>query len=153
MNGPRKAEILIVDDEANTLASLARAFRIAGHEATVCDNAATALELAKNRCLRSHPQRRSDAAARWLEPAGRSSQGRRKFAGGDDERPGPYRDGGTRNKAGRTRLSGETDFDRQAAADRRERSQAEAPRRSKTRSCAGAWANTKSSSAARQCGG
>jgi DNA-binding NtrC family response regulator len=42
-----KAQILIVDDEANTLASLARAFRLAGHEATVCDNAARALELAK----------------------------------------------------------------------------------------------------------
>ncbi len=44
-----KADILIVDDEANTLASLARAFRLAGHEATVCDNAARALELAKTR--------------------------------------------------------------------------------------------------------
>ena len=42
------AHILIVDDEANTLASLARAFRLAGHEATVCDNAARALELAKS---------------------------------------------------------------------------------------------------------
>jgi DNA-binding NtrC family response regulator len=42
-----KANILIVDDEANTLASLARAFRLAGHEATVCDNAARALELAQ----------------------------------------------------------------------------------------------------------
>ena len=31
----------------NTLASLSRAFRLAGHEATVCDNAAKALELAK----------------------------------------------------------------------------------------------------------
>jgi two-component system nitrogen regulation response regulator NtrX len=41
-----KADILIVDDEANTLATLARAFRLAGHEATVCDNAARALELA-----------------------------------------------------------------------------------------------------------
>jgi DNA-binding NtrC family response regulator len=40
------AKILIVDDEANTLASLARAFRLAGHEAVVCDNAARALELA-----------------------------------------------------------------------------------------------------------
>jgi DNA-binding NtrC family response regulator len=38
---------LIVDDEANTLASLSRAFRLEGHEATVCDNAAKALELAK----------------------------------------------------------------------------------------------------------
>jgi len=44
-----QADILIVDDEANTLASLARAFRLAGHEATVCDNAARALELAKSR--------------------------------------------------------------------------------------------------------
>jgi DNA-binding NtrC family response regulator len=44
---PKKAHLLIVDDEANTLASLARAFRLAGHDATVCDNAAKALELAK----------------------------------------------------------------------------------------------------------
>jgi len=42
-----KAHILIIDDDANTLASLARAFRLAGHEATVCDNAARAAELAK----------------------------------------------------------------------------------------------------------
>jgi two-component system nitrogen regulation response regulator NtrX len=42
-----KAHILIIDDDANTLASLARAFRLAGHEATVGDNAARALELAK----------------------------------------------------------------------------------------------------------
>ncbi len=45
---PLKANLLIVDDEANTLASLSRAFRLAGHEATVCDNAARALELAKS---------------------------------------------------------------------------------------------------------
>jgi len=43
-----KANILIVDDEANTLASLSRAFRLAGHEAVVCDNAARALELARS---------------------------------------------------------------------------------------------------------
>jgi two-component system, NtrC family, nitrogen regulation response regulator NtrX len=43
----QKAHLLIVDDEANTLASLSRAFRLAGHEATVCDNAAKALELAR----------------------------------------------------------------------------------------------------------
>ena len=42
-----KAKILIVDDEANTLASLSRAFRLAGHEAVVCDNAPRALELAR----------------------------------------------------------------------------------------------------------
>jgi DNA-binding NtrC family response regulator len=42
-----KAKILIVDDEANTLASLSRAFRLAGHEAVVCDNAVRALELAR----------------------------------------------------------------------------------------------------------
>jgi DNA-binding NtrC family response regulator len=45
---PQKAQLLIVDDEANTLASLSRAFRLAGHEATVCDNASRALELAKS---------------------------------------------------------------------------------------------------------
>ncbi len=42
------AHLLIVDDDASTLASVARAFRMAGHEATVCDNAARALELAKS---------------------------------------------------------------------------------------------------------
>ena len=42
-----KAQILVIDDDANTLASLARAFRLAGHNATVCDNASRALELAK----------------------------------------------------------------------------------------------------------
>ena len=45
---PAKAHLLIVDDEANTLASLSRAFRLAGHEATVCDNTAKALDLAKS---------------------------------------------------------------------------------------------------------
>ena len=42
------SRILVVDDDANTLASLARAFRLAGHEATVCDQAERALELARS---------------------------------------------------------------------------------------------------------
>jgi two-component system, NtrC family, nitrogen regulation response regulator NtrX len=42
------AHLLIIDDDANTLASLARAFRLAGHEATVCDNPLKALEMIKN---------------------------------------------------------------------------------------------------------
>jgi len=46
---PQKAQLLIVDDEANTLASLSRAFRLAGHEAVVCDSAAKALDLARSR--------------------------------------------------------------------------------------------------------
>jgi len=41
------AQLLIVDDDASTLGSLSRAFRLAGHEATVCDNSARALELIK----------------------------------------------------------------------------------------------------------
>jgi two-component system nitrogen regulation response regulator NtrX len=45
---PAKAHILIIDDDANTLASLSRAFRLSGHEAVVCDNAARALELARD---------------------------------------------------------------------------------------------------------
>ena len=43
----RKANLLILDDEPSTLASLSRAFRLAGHDATVCDNANKALEIAK----------------------------------------------------------------------------------------------------------
>ncbi len=39
--------LLIVDDDPNTLASLARAFRMAGYEATVADSAARALELVR----------------------------------------------------------------------------------------------------------
>jgi two-component system nitrogen regulation response regulator NtrX len=43
----QKAHLLLVDDDTNTLASLSRAFRMAGHEATVCDNAPRAIELLK----------------------------------------------------------------------------------------------------------
>jgi two-component system, NtrC family, nitrogen regulation response regulator NtrX len=42
---PRKAHLLLVDDDPNTLASLSRAFRLAGHVATVCDNATRAADL------------------------------------------------------------------------------------------------------------
>ncbi len=45
---PRKAQLLLIDDDANTLASLSRAFRLAGHEATVCDNALRAMELVRS---------------------------------------------------------------------------------------------------------
>jgi two-component system nitrogen regulation response regulator NtrX len=44
MNFP-KPRLLLIDDDPNTLASLSRAFRLAGYEATVCDSAARALEL------------------------------------------------------------------------------------------------------------
>jgi DNA-binding NtrC family response regulator len=44
---PRKAHLLLIDDDPNTLASLARAFRLAGHQATVCDNANRAVELVR----------------------------------------------------------------------------------------------------------
>src|SRR2546422_1962446 len=37
--------VLIVDDDASTLASLSRAFRLAGYEAAVCDNATRAVTL------------------------------------------------------------------------------------------------------------
>src|SRR5881397_4296118 len=39
------SQLLIVDDDPNTLASLARAFQLAGHEATVCDSVVRAVEL------------------------------------------------------------------------------------------------------------
>ena len=41
----RKAHLLLVDDNPNTLASLSRAFRMEGHEVTVSDSAARALDL------------------------------------------------------------------------------------------------------------
>src|ERR1700684_3098936 len=44
MNSP-KPRLLLIDDDPNTLASLSRAFRLAGYEATVCDSAVRALEL------------------------------------------------------------------------------------------------------------
>jgi two-component system, NtrC family, nitrogen regulation response regulator NtrX len=40
--------VLIVDDEAATLASLSRTFRLAGFEAVVCDNAQRAIGLLRN---------------------------------------------------------------------------------------------------------
>jgi DNA-binding NtrC family response regulator len=42
---PRKAHLLLVDDDPNTLASLSRAFRMEGHEVTICDNATRAVEI------------------------------------------------------------------------------------------------------------
>jgi DNA-binding NtrC family response regulator len=42
------SRVLIVDDDQSTLASLSRAFRLAGHEAVVCDNAARAISLLRN---------------------------------------------------------------------------------------------------------
>jgi DNA-binding NtrC family response regulator len=44
MNSP-KPRLLLIDDDPNTLASLSRAFRLAGYEAAVCDSAVRALEL------------------------------------------------------------------------------------------------------------
>ena len=43
--GSTHARLLVVDDDPNTLASLSRAFRLAGHEVTVADNADRALAL------------------------------------------------------------------------------------------------------------
>ena len=40
-----KPRLLLIDDDPGTLASLSRAFRLAGYEATVCDSAGRALEL------------------------------------------------------------------------------------------------------------
>jgi DNA-binding NtrC family response regulator len=44
-----KAHLLIIDDDPNTLASLARAFRLAGFETTVAESAARALTLIEQR--------------------------------------------------------------------------------------------------------
>lgn len=47
MNKPSRARILVIDDDANTLASISRAFRLEGHEVTVTDDPMRALELAR----------------------------------------------------------------------------------------------------------
>src|SRR5215472_14991999 len=44
MSSP-KPRLLLIDDDPNTLASLSRAFRLAGYEAAVCDSATRALDL------------------------------------------------------------------------------------------------------------
>ena len=46
MNSP-KPHLLLIDDDPNTLASLSRAFRLAGYDATVCDSAVRALEIVR----------------------------------------------------------------------------------------------------------
>jgi two-component system nitrogen regulation response regulator NtrX len=46
MNSP-KPRLLLIDDDPDTLASLSRAFRLAGYEAAVCDSATRALELVR----------------------------------------------------------------------------------------------------------
>ena len=43
------SQLLIVDDDHNTLASLSRAFRLAGHQAIVAESASRALELIQSR--------------------------------------------------------------------------------------------------------
>ena len=40
-----KPRLLLIDDDPNTLASLSRAFRLAGYDASVCDSATRALDL------------------------------------------------------------------------------------------------------------
>jgi two-component system, NtrC family, nitrogen regulation response regulator NtrX len=42
------SKLLLVDDDASTLASLSRAFRLAGHEVVICDSADRALEVVRS---------------------------------------------------------------------------------------------------------
>jgi len=55
------AHLLIVDDDPNTLASLARAFRLAGHEGHRLRQRARALELAKSQAFDMMLKRRRHA--------------------------------------------------------------------------------------------
>ena len=127
------SRLLIVDDDPNTLASLARAFRMAGHEAEVADNAGTRAGADSRAALRPdlfrccHARQGRHRAARGDPRPGRSD------SGGDDFRPGDARYGGTGNAAGRCRFSRKAAFHRQASADGGERDAADAPGSGKSR--------------------
>ena len=125
------SKLLLVDDDANTLASLARAFRLAGHEAVVCDQADRALELAK-------AQRFDVILSDVVMPGkdGLTLLAELKSAGV----PTPvvmisgtsqHRDGGTGDAAGRGRFPGEASVHRKAAGHGGEHGEAVAPGRGK----------------------
>src|ERR1700690_612445 len=118
-----KANILIVDDEANTLASLARAFRLAGHEATVCDNAGRALDLVKSQPFDMMLSDVVMPGKDGLSLLGDLRKSGHLPAGCDDFRAGEYRDGGARHTPRRRRFPGEAPFHRQASAHRGQRPQ------------------------------
>ncbi len=123
-----KPHLLLIDDDPNTLASLSRAFRLAGYEATVCDSAARALELIRAETLRPDFFGRGDArqgrnfAARGFESGGRDD------AGGDDFGPGQRRNGGARHAARRRGFSGKAALHGKASGHHRKRSAAAASR-------------------------
>ena len=124
-----QTDTALVDDDANTLASLARAFRLAGHEAVVCDQADRALELAKAQrfdVILSDvvmPGKDGLTLLAELKAAGVPD------AGGHDLRASQHRDGGARHAPGRGRFSREAALHREAAGHRGEHGQADAPGR------------------------
>ncbi len=98
---PQKAHLLIVDDEANTLASLSRAFRLEGHEATVCDNATKALELAMSQPFDLILSDVVMPGKDGLTLARRTQEPRSRHARRHDVGPGPHRNGRARYPAWR----------------------------------------------------
>ncbi len=123
---PQKAHLLIVDDEANTLASLSRAFRLAGHEATVCDNAAKALELARSQSFDLIISDVVMPGKDGLSLLEELKVARHRHAGGHDVGAGAYRYGGAGHQAGRAGFPGKTHLHGKAAADGRECAEAAA---------------------------
>ena len=127
LNGMSK--LLLVDDDANTLASLARAFRLAGHEAVVCDQADRALELAK-------AQRFDVILSDVVMPGkdGLTLLAELKAAGVQTpvvmiSGPSQHRDGRAGDAAGRDRFSREAALHREAAGHGRQHGEALAPGR------------------------
>ena len=113
----RKAHLLLVDDDANTLASLSRAFRLAGHEATVCDNADRAVESAAHGKIRPDFFRCGDARKERTGISGGDQERGSEGPSHSDFRAGKYRNGGARDKVGRAGFSGKAAFNRQTAGD------------------------------------
>ena len=102
----RKAHLLLVDDDLNTLASLSRAFRMAGHEVTVCDNATRALESLRSEAFDLVFSDVVMSGKTGLDLLEENEKPGLKDAHHHDLRPGQHRNGGTRYKAWRAGLSG-----------------------------------------------
>ena len=148
----KKAHLLLVDDDPNTLASLSRAFRLAGHEATDLRQRHRALDLLRSETFdlvlsdvvmpgkTGHRIPLED-----LKKAGNKNAHRPGF------RPGQYRNGGARHEIRCDGFSRKAAFHRQTAADLENAMQPDAAAKRKPANCAAGSASTNWWASAQRC--